>query len=75
MKITNVFKRYPFTTLVSVFFILMIAGQWVQCFNSQYCFMWDYDEFIPAMFYTFIMISAELYHNKGKYKDDTRSDA
>ena len=69
MKKPNIFKRFPFTTLVLSFFLLAYIGTALKCFMSEYCFMWDYDEFIPIMFYTFMIISAELYHNKGKYKN------
>jgi len=71
IKKKNIFKRFPFTTLVLSFFGLAYIGMTFNCFMSSYCFMWDYDEFIPLMFYTFMMISAELYHNKGK-QDGTK---
>jgi len=61
----SIIERYPFTALVLSFFGLVYLSDVLSCFRSPYCFMFDYDEFVPMMMYTFMMVSCELYHNKG----------
>ena len=58
-------KKYPFTILTIFFYSLGYIAQLIDCKMSNYCFMNDYFMETGMIFYWFMMIACELYHNKG----------